>query len=237
MSSCPECGGRLADLKRLLFCRAHGAFDRSLNRIELTRGELRIADNMAAYLSFTERLRPLLEAKTGLLVKRERWRVRWSGPEDQPGMLIASRVGVSLYRPGTGGPLTTYQLIVEYQPGFPPPDLDEEGWRMLEEGRVPPLDTYYLEGGRRAFSEAFGGMNAAGLNVIFTPEITEDAAEYCREQKTILRLGMHGLAQIAFIAISPEFRVISRVSGRLRGYVKHHFPEVHSLLSGTGGWG
>jgi hypothetical protein len=236
VSSCPECGEGLADLKRLLYCRKHGAFDRSLRRVELTRGEARIADNMAAYLSFAERLKPLLEEKAGLLIKREKWRVDWAEPEEGPPILVAERVGVSLSRPGIGGPWTSYGLVVEYEPGLPPPDIEEETRRMLAEGWVPPLDREQLEERRERFSRIYGGTNAAGLYVIFTPEITGEAAEYCREQKTLLKLGMHGLAQVAFIAISPEYRVISMVSDRLRGYVKHHFPEVHGLLSGMEGW-
>jgi hypothetical protein len=236
MAGCPECGRELVDIKKYLFCREHGVFDRSLRRVEITKGELRIAGNMASYQSFIEKLEPSLQVKTGFLIKSEKWRVDWAMMEDQPDIMFAERVGVSIYRPGTGGPWTSYQLIVEYYPDFPPEDAGEEVRKALEEGFVQPLDKDYLETVKERFSKAYGGRNAAGLDVIFTPEITREAAEYCREQKTLLKLGMHGLAQIAFVAVNPEYRVVSMVSDRLRGYVKHHFPEAYSLLSEMEGW-
>jgi len=234
MSSCPECGDRLIDIKKYLFCRRHGAFSRDLKRAELTRGELRVAGNMASYLSFVERLRPLLQVKTGLLIKAEKWKIDWASMEDQPDTMFAERVGLSLYRPG--GQPTSYLLMVEYYPDFPPPDVGEDVKRALEEGFVLPLDKEYLEKVKDRFSKAYGGKNAAGLDIIFTPEITVEASEYCREQKTILKFGMHGLSQIAFVTVSPEYRVTSMVSDRLRGYVKHHFPEAYQLLSEMEGW-
>ena len=235
MSACPECGGRLVDIKRYLFCGRHGAFSRDLSKAELLKGELMIAENMASYVSFIEKLKPLLQVKTGLLIKAEKWKIDWLRMEDQPDIMYAERVGASIYRPGTGG-LTSYQLTVEYYPDFPPPDVGENVRRSLSEGYILPLDKEYLERVKNRFKKFYGGRNAAGLDVIFAPKITREAAEHCREQKTLLKFGMHGLAQIAFVAVDPHYRVISMVSDRLRGYVKHHFPEAYSLLSEMEGW-
>lgn len=232
---CPECRARLVDLKTYMYCRRDGLFDRSLNQVEATRGELKIAENMARYLEFLEKLKPMLEEKKGLLVKRKKWRIEWIQCEDGPDILSASRIGFSIYRPGTGGPYTSYLLTVEYYPGFPPPDIASKVSEALREGLVPPLDRDYLEKAKNNFSKTYGGYNSAGLDIIFTPEITGDAVEYCGEQKTILKLGMHGLSQTAFIALDGE-RIKSRVTGRLRGYVKHHFPEIHQLISEMEGW-
>ena len=78
--------------------------------------------------------------------------------------------------------------------------------------------------------------NAANLVIVFAPGITEEAASYCAQQKTCLRLGQQALNQVGLVVIGPNGEIISEVSRRLRGYVKHHFPEAYELLPKMRGW-
>jgi len=218
---CPECGGELIDLGICLYCPEHGAFTDDLERMEVDEDLKALIeasmDSLAVYKAFASRLKPMLEEKAGLLIKRPKWDVHIS--EGPSGFEIhASRVGISTTRPGLWGVPMLFYLYTAWVP-MP---VDLEMLKTLQ-------DEVFKGYGRQE--------NAANLVILFAPAIDREAARYCAQQKTCKRLAQQGLNQIGFVVVGPDGGVISEVSGRLRGYVKHHFPEAYKLLSEVEGWG
>jgi len=215
---CPECGGELIDLGICLYCPEHGAFTDNLERMEVDENLKALIeasmDSLAVYKAFASRLKPMLEEKAGLLIKRSKWDVHIG--EGPSGFEIhASRVGISTTRPGLWGVPMLFYLYTAWVP-MP---VALEMLKTLQ-------DEVFKGYGRQE--------NAANLVILFAPAIEEEVARYCAQQKTCKRLAQQGLNQIGFVVVGPDGRVISEVSGRLRGYVKHHFPEAYKLLSEMG---
>jgi len=218
---CPDCGRELIDLGVCLYCPEHGAFSETLERLELDEESRALIEASMESLrlcsSFALKLRSMLEEKAGILIKRPKWRVKvFEGPAGVEG-LAAERVGISATRPGIFGAPMIFSLHVEWF--------------------ASPIDLDTLKAVQDEVFKGYGREeNAANLVIIFAPAIEEEAARYCAQQKTLKRLMQQGLNQIGFVVVGPDGKVISEVSGRLRGYVRHHFPEACKLLSEMGGW-
>jgi len=205
-----------------LYCPDHGAFSPELERLEVG-DEMRlfIEWSMSARelcMEFISELTPKLAKEMRLLfLKGPKWNVRLYEAADGSVYLAADKTGISVTRPGIWGvPMAFYMFIT-----WSPTPVNKELLKDMQD---------------RIFKQYDRLTNAANLVIIFAPAIVEEAASYCAEQKTCKRLAQQGLNQVGFVVVGPGGDIISEVSGRLRGYVKHHFPEAYELLSRMRGW-
>lgn len=219
---CPECGRELIYLGICFCCPDHGAFSEELEKLELEGlAKALVESSMKARklcIDFISKLKPKLEEEVRFLfIKGVKWNVRVYEERGGALHLIANRIGVSTTRPGLWGTPMAFFLYVTWNPIT----VGIDDFKAIQ-------DTIFDQYGR--------AENAANLVIIFAPAIVKEGAGYCAQQKTCKRLAQQGLNQVGFVVVGPEGGIISEVSGRLRGYVKHHFPEAYELLSKMGGW-
>ena len=214
--TCPECGGDLVLFDRWLWCPEHGAFSPELERIELDEEKMALIESSLRArdlcIDFMSKLKPKLEEeKRFLFLKAPPWSVNVMEGRGGSIYMYASKAGASMTRPAIWGIPMAFFLMVTWNSGI----VAKDDFKTLQ----------------KLIFDQYGTLeNAANLVIVFAPGITEEAASYCAKQKTCLRLAQQALNQIGFIVIGPSGEIISEVSGRLRGYVKHHFPEAYELL-------
>jgi len=219
---CPECGRELINLGICFCCPDHGAFSEELEKLELEGlAKALVESSMKARklcIDFISKLKPKLEEEMRFLfIKGPKWNVRTYEERGGSLHLIANRSGISATRPGLWGVPMIFLLYVTWNPIT----VGLDDFKAIQ-------DSIFDQYGR--------GENAANLVIIFAPAIVKEDAGYCAQQKTLKRLAQQGLNQVGFVVVGPDGEILSEVSGRLRGYVKHHFPEAYELLFKMRGW-